>query len=93
MPVVAISADSAEDSRDYAQQQGLTFPLLSDPDASVMDAYGVRMVNTNIAVPATFLISMEGTVIWSHIGETQADFADIPALLLALRETSSPLLK
>ena len=51
-----------------------------------MNAYGVRMQGTNIAVPATFLIGKEREVIWSHIGETQADFADIPALLLALRK-------
>jgi hypothetical protein len=42
------------------------------------------MVGSNIAAPATFLLDQGGSVSWSHIGETQVDFADIPTLLRAL---------
>ena len=55
-----------------------------DRDASVMTRYGVRMIHTEIAVPATFLIDQKGAVVWSHIGETQRDFADLSALRKAL---------
>ena len=49
-----------------------------------MSAYGVRMVDTPIAVPATFLVNTERVVVWSHIGATQRDFADIDALQAAI---------
>ena len=84
MQIVAISADSAKDSATYAKNNGIRFPLLNDGASTVMSAYGVRMVDTPIAVPATFLVNTERVVVWSHIGATQRDFADIDALQAAI---------
>lgn len=38
--VVGISPDRPEKLRKFRDQEGLSFPLLSDPDHRVMDAYG-----------------------------------------------------
>lgn len=39
--VVGISPDSPASHRRFAAKHGLTFPLLSDPDHAVAEAYGV----------------------------------------------------
>lgn len=41
MAVVGVSRDSVESHRRFGQELGLPFPLLSDPDARVHEAYGV----------------------------------------------------
>ena len=38
--VVGISPDGPEDLRSFRDAEGLTFPLLSDPDRQVLEAYG-----------------------------------------------------
>ena len=39
--VLGVSRDDADSHQRFAQKFGLTFPLLSDPDAAVCKAYGV----------------------------------------------------
>ena len=39
--VVGISADSVDDHASFCESEGLSFPLLSDPDGTVSKAYGV----------------------------------------------------
>lgn len=38
--VVGISPDSPEKLAEFVQQESLTYPLLSDPDKQVLEAYG-----------------------------------------------------
>jgi len=40
--VLGVSCDSVSSHERFAQKLGLSFPLLSDPDASVAKAYGVQ---------------------------------------------------
>ena len=40
--VVGISYDSVDVLAKFTKQHKITFPLLSDPDSKVIDAYGVR---------------------------------------------------
>ena len=51
----------------------LEFPLLSDPRAEVIEAYGVLHpdggLDGAIARPATFLIDREGRVVWRDLTE------------------------
>lgn|SRR5690606_30899319 len=71
--VVAISADSAADSRALRERLGLPFPLLSDPDAAVAAAYGVAMKRQDIAIPSTFVVLPDRTIAWSYVGENASD--------------------
>jgi peroxiredoxin len=73
--VVAISVDSNEESRKLAESQGYTFPLLSDPKAETIRAYGVLHPHGaedghDIARPAEFLVDGGGTIRWSNFSET-----------------------
>lgn len=71
---VAISVDSPEESRNLAQQQGYTFPLLSDPNTQAIRSYdlvhaGAGENGRDIARPAEFLIDSSGTVRWINLTE------------------------
>ena len=71
---VAISVDSPEESRNLAQQQGYTFPILSDPNAEVIRRYdlvhaGAGENGRDIARPAEFLVDSSGTVRWIDLTE------------------------
>ena len=71
---VAISVDSPEVSRNLSQQQGYTFPLLSDPNTEAIRRYdlvhaGAGENGHDIARPAEFLIDSSGTVRWINLTE------------------------
>ncbi len=71
---VAISVDSPETSRSLAQEQGYSFPILSDPEAEVIRRYdlvhaGAGENSKDIARPAEFLIDSSGTVRWLNLTE------------------------
>ena len=54
--VYGISTDDVKDLLDFHQEHKLTFNLLSDPDAKVTDAYGVKMPVVKMAKRWTFII-------------------------------------
>ena len=67
--MAAISVDSNEESRALSQKRGYTFPLLSDPHAETIRAYGVLHPHAgengrDIARPAEFLVDGSGTIRW-----------------------------
>lgn len=71
---VAISVDTSEESRNLAQHQGYTFPILSDRNADVIRRYdlahkGAGIHGEDIARPAEFLIDSTGTVKWINLTE------------------------
>jgi peroxiredoxin len=71
---VAISIDTPEDSRNLAQSQGYTFPILSDRNAEAIRRYDLVHAKAgingeDIARPAEFLIDSSGTVRWINLTE------------------------
>ncbi len=71
---VAISVDSPEQSRNLAQQQSYTFPLLSDPNTEVIQRYDLMHAGAgdngqDVARPAEFLVDSSGTVRWINLTE------------------------
>jgi len=63
--VLAISCDSRHAQRVWAEQQGFTFPVLSDfwPHGAVAKAYGVFNEELGCAIRATFLIDRNGVIV------------------------------
>jgi mycoredoxin-dependent peroxiredoxin len=63
--VYVVSCDPAPAQRTWAEQQGWTFPVLSDfwPHGAVAKAYGVFNDDRGYASRATFLVGTDGTVI------------------------------
>lgn len=69
--VLAVSADDLSGAQEAAQSWGPPFPILYNPDKTVIDTYGVRA--GNIATPATFVIDKSGTIRWRYIGGNKTD--------------------
>ncbi|MFD0884022.1 peroxiredoxin [Streptosporangium algeriense] len=67
--VLTVSVDSVFTHRAWADQEGYTFPLLSDfwPHGQVARAYGVFDEERGIATRGTFVIDGEGVVRWSVV--------------------------
>jgi thioredoxin-dependent peroxiredoxin len=66
--VLGISPDKPEKLARFRDKEGLTFPLLSDPDRSVMQAWGawgektMYGKTTTGVIRSTFLVDAEGTI-------------------------------
>ncbi|KQB84925.1 thioredoxin-dependent thiol peroxidase [Corynebacterium oculi] len=66
--VVGISPDTPEKLAEFRKDHELTFPLLSDPDKTVMKAYGAFGEKKNYGrivegvIRSTFLIEPDGTI-------------------------------
>ncbi len=72
LEVIGVSyRDIASDARAFAESQRATWPLARDPDGTVAAVYGVR------AVPQTFFIAPDGTIVSHVFGITSA--ADLDA--------------
>ena len=54
--VYGISTDSIESLQAFQQKYHLNFPLLSDPEATITEAYGVKMPLVKYAKRRTFII-------------------------------------
>lgn len=77
--VVAASCDPAPVLRAWAEQEGLTFPVLSDfwPHGAAARAYGVLDEASGVARRGSFLLDGDGVVRWSlvHPGGVARPFA------------------
>ena len=67
--ILAISTDNLEGAGWAVSQQGLEFPVLYDPEATVVKQYGVfNAADEGKALPATFVIDKDGYVRWQYLG-------------------------
>jgi len=82
--LMAVSADSATDSKALAARLGLNFPLFSDPTLDIAAKYGVRQTERDIALPALFIIDANGKVRFARIAEHSADRPSVDDVLQAL---------
>lgn len=56
------SVDAVEENRKFAEETGADFPLLSDPEKSVAEAYGV-LATMGFAKRHTFYIGVDGNIL------------------------------
>jgi peroxiredoxin Q/BCP len=72
--VVGISPDPPEQLARFRAEQGLTFPLLSDPDRSVLTAYGAygekKLYGKTVTgvIRTTVVLAEDGTVLQASYG-------------------------
>ena len=77
--VLGVSVDSPFANHAFAQQNGVTFPLLGDMDLKAIKAYGldkeikVGSVPVVTARRATFLIDKEGKVVEEQVDSEAVD--------------------
>lgn len=71
VPVIGVSKDSQASHQRFAEKNGLPFPLLSDPDLTVIQAYDVWKEKklygkTSMGVVrTTYIIGPDGTIEWA----------------------------
>ncbi|GAB3598134.1 peroxiredoxin [Angustibacter peucedani] len=67
--VMAVSCDTMQTLRAWADAQGYDFPLLSDfwPHGAAANAYGVFFAEAGCATRGTFLVDDAGVLRWSVV--------------------------
>lgn len=85
--VWGVSQDKAKDSRSFAEEFGLTFPILIDDHPyAVSDAYGL------IHVPTLFLIDSQGEIVLTTDGFDKKDLLAVHRWLAEISAASPPTL-
>ncbi len=74
----AIASSPLADLEKMVEERGIAFPVLSDPDCSVIRAYGLLHENGGpqgeaVAVPAHFLIEKAGRIVWRFTSRLAQD--------------------
>ncbi len=84
MTFLGISQDDARSTAKFAEEYGVTFPILIDDEKgyAVSNAYGLS------SVPTIFLIDTDGTVKVSSVGFDRKDLEAIAANLGARKKMS-----
>jgi peroxiredoxin len=66
--IIGVSPDTGAESEELRERLSLAFPILSDPDLAVTDAFGLRHAGGRSATgedkpfPTTFIVDAEGIV-------------------------------
>lgn len=69
--VIGVSKDSPKSHQNFIEKYALPFPLVSDPDAAVQQAFGVWQEKKNYG--KTYM----GTMRWTFLIDEQGTIADI----------------
>jgi peroxiredoxin len=85
--LLAISCDHMFSQRAFAEQEGYTFPVLSDfwPHGAVSKAYGVFEESKGCAIRGSFVIDKDGILRWQvNNGWVARNIDDYKAAIAAL---------
>lgn len=58
--------------------------LLTDPQYTVCDAWGLHVQGAESPSPGTFVIDGDGNVQWVHLGDDKSDWPTYPEVAAAL---------
>lgn len=86
--VFGISTDDVEDLQKFHKAHQLTFTLLSDPDAKVTEAYGVKMPIVTAAKRWTFIL--DPSLVIRQIDDDVDPAMDAMRVAKALQKLQSP---
>ena len=85
--VMAVSTDDLSKANLIAEGLGLPFPILYNPDASMVKDYGVyNLLRDRLATPSTFVIDKSGIIRWKFIGRGISDRPSTAEILTQLRQ-------
>ena len=81
--VWGISGQDLASHQRFAAKRGLTFPLLADPDHTVLRRYGVRApMRTRRSV---FVVDGDGLLRWKHVSTLGLTYVDVDEIAAAIR--------
>ena len=87
--VLGISVDSPYAQKAWVQQLNLNFPLLSDFNKEVSEAYGVLYEDLGgfkgVAKRSAFVLDREGSVLYEWVSEDPKKLPDLEAIKKVLR--------
>ena len=84
--VLAIVHDSLDSATDYVRRHDIPFPCLVDPAHTVYDTYQVQSRAVSLGQrPGLFIIDLEGTTRYTHIGWQQWEIPKNAQLLEVCR--------
>jgi peroxiredoxin len=87
--VLGISVDSPYAQKAWVQQLNLNFPLLSDFNKEVSEAYGVLYEDLGgfkgVAKRSAFVLDREGSVLYEWVSEDPEKLPDLEAIRKVLR--------
>jgi peroxiredoxin len=86
--VLGISADSRHSHKAWAQQLGITFPLLADRHSEAISAYGVQNPD-GAADRATFVVDKDGKIAYTDVSSSRTNIPEIPKVFDALENMGS----
>jgi len=68
--VVGITANSSQANRQLSEKRRLHFPILSDPELKIVEAYGLQEAEQQTVKQAIFVLNEEGTILhkWTSTG-------------------------
>jgi hypothetical protein len=84
--VLAISMDSPEDSRAFARDYGIAFPLLSDLDGAVSRTYA-GVTSDHNTLPGVTIVGRDGRIVFRQVASAKDDRMPVAELLATLDRT------
>lgn len=94
LSVVGLSQDTCHVHDEFIQRHDIPFPLLSDTDGRVTDAYGVRAAEWNghpgVARRGFVLIDTDGVVQYRSVATHDTEVPDLDPVLEAARALDTP---
>jgi len=95
--IAAISTDSVEDSFHFNDQWRFPFPLLSDPNLKLIDAFGARHPNGHgiydVAHPSIIIMDPQKTIRYKKLGKEPDDLPnpnEIVSLIQGFKGKAGP---
>ena len=83
--MLAISVDNLSGAEGVVQQLGIPFPVLYDLSKDVPRAYGVfDRLNDGLATPSTFIVDLDGTILWKYVAGSIGDRPSVADILSRL---------
>jgi hypothetical protein len=84
--VLAISMDSPEDSRAFARDYGIAFPLLADTDGAVSRTYAGVTSDRN-TLPGVTIVDRDGRIVFRQVASAKDDRMPVAELLATIDRT------
>ncbi len=88
--LAAVSVDSVEDSAQFNGQWHFPFPLLSDRQFLLIDAYGLRdpkgHSGQDISLPAVIIIDSRKMIRYKYVGKSPADRPEDDEILYMIQQ-------
>lgn len=88
--VLVVIPGSQQQAGSYAEGLHLSFPILADPEREVYLRYGLTRMMTLLQRSEMFILDREGRIRFAQGHGLPTRLPDVPEVLVALRDISSP---